>query len=839
MSWQSIGIQYRPLFVGAVLLALVACGGGGGGGGDDAPADTPPGPGLEPATSGTYAFNTDSMEVRCGNGSTSASGQINQYIDVSVADRTLFLGQEFSLQIPGFVIDSQSQPSGSIDADGTFSATGWVNLRALDLPELVTVNVRIDGQMGADSWSGTYAADLQMPNGLGCEGEVPFNGNRGLPGNLGGIWEGTITVPGDASVSAFGFTTASGELRFVTEAGEQAVGAFTLSGDDVRAQVMSYAPLGSLYPNGMTVQPMNATGKLQPRTTLSGSASYGGVVRSVFDFRYNTVYERLSSLAIIAGSYSPNVDLYTGEHYIIDEDGVLSGGNGDGCSYYGKVWIIDPNRNLYRLNLSVSNCGELDGAYSGLGALTDKGGVGNDTLAYSLTGDRWIVSGTVPRHASSPPPQPQPPTPEPPTPQPPVPQPPGPTFPDNDDDGNAYFDSARSISDAGSVTDTVTSRRDADFFYFTASETARYTVTLAFSAPDMSLFLYNDDANATLVGQSRERGASQQQIANVQLEQGKRYYVGVQAVNQDQQQSYSLAITSQPVSAPGFPQDDVDDNRYFDSARSVGGRSIWDEVTSQRDADFFVFTASETANYSFILGYDTPNMALYVYNDDTNKTLLGESNLSGSKLQSVSDIRLQAGQRYYIGVQAIDQSGEQPYEVIVSKRLDPEPGGFYTYIIDSQPGLPLLPIDDPDDILPDTSAASITGWIKVRSSPAADHDGPFSTIFANPVVDLSISFAGVTLNASHIVASSISQFTQAPPYGYATMFGLDVDFSTGLGLDSVSLQIHIEADRIDNRRLGADIIPVDTAQYYISGVKGDSEFETGATCCVSLPIQSP
>lgn len=125
-----------------------------------------------------------------------------------------------------------------------------------------------------------------------------------------------------------------------------------------------------------------------------------------------------------------------------------------------------------------------------------------------------------------------------------------PSFEKLDSDGNAGFETAREIKDSGVVTDTVSSISDADFFVFTASEKAIYTVTLQFENRDVFLYLYNNDANKTLVGESRVAGRTTQTIEESLLENGRVYTIGVQAKSQSTGQEYRISISKQPYTKP-------------------------------------------------------------------------------------------------------------------------------------------------------------------------------------------------------------------------------------------------------------------------------------------------
>jgi hypothetical protein len=216
--------------------------------------------------------------------------------------------------------------------------------------------------------------------------------------SAGGIWTGMVTNVDGTSYDAAGFITESGELRFITDDGEQTTGTITVTGGQHTASLTSYAPFGTVFTqNGVSVISGTASGALQERSTFSGTTTFAGVETSSFSFTYDDIYERDSTLAVISGIYSDSDGLGYTETYTIDSAGTITGSDTDGCIFNGSVSILNSNYNMYRINLSVDNCGNLNGAYIGLGALGDEGGSLNDTLVISITGSEFVITGTLPR----------------------------------------------------------------------------------------------------------------------------------------------------------------------------------------------------------------------------------------------------------------------------------------------------------------------------------------------------------------------------------------------------------------------------------------------------------
>ncbi len=87
---------------------------------------------------------------------------------------------------------------------------------------------------------------------------------------------------------------------------------------------------------------------------------------------YDNVYEQPSSLLATQGrwSYTDRDDLTT--DVTIDEKGVLSGSDTDGCGYLGYVDIINAQYNVYQVKVEISECGSVNGEYEGVSYLVDE-----------------------------------------------------------------------------------------------------------------------------------------------------------------------------------------------------------------------------------------------------------------------------------------------------------------------------------------------------------------------------------------------------------------------------------------------------------------------------------
>jgi len=106
----------------------------------------------------------------------------------------------------------------------------------------------------------------------------------------------------------------------------------------------------------------------EPADAPAAAAPSGEIVAfSVGEYQGES-YEQPSSLADLVGGWGS----LTGPAGMdIDSSGNIDGGDIATCVYGGTFAIIDSTKNVYRMNLDVSNCGEFDGAYTGLAAVLD------------------------------------------------------------------------------------------------------------------------------------------------------------------------------------------------------------------------------------------------------------------------------------------------------------------------------------------------------------------------------------------------------------------------------------------------------------------------------------
>ena len=170
--------------------------------------------------------------------------------------------------------------------------------------------------------------------------------------SLGGIWLGVDTNGNEVAL----ISTESGQFRWFADTGEQGFGTGSVSGTAVILNYSQVAELGFTLFDGGVLADCTATGTLQERQTLTVTTNcttdLDGTFSVFVSLTYQALYERNSSLALIAGNYNDDSLVLS-----INADGVMFGQSSvTVCVVNGLVSIIDRNFNLYDVLLGFSNC---------------------------------------------------------------------------------------------------------------------------------------------------------------------------------------------------------------------------------------------------------------------------------------------------------------------------------------------------------------------------------------------------------------------------------------------------------------------------------------------------
>jgi hypothetical protein len=212
----------------------------------------------------------------------------------------------------------------------------------------------------------------------------------------GGIWEGTSSL-GETVV---GLVTETGDFHFLQSDGVQYFGTVDTSQNALSADFQGVTQFGTVFLDGSTTGTGTLTGTVQERGSMSGTSdfttAFGSNIDSTITLTYNALYERDSSLAIIAGNYR---DPATNAIINVNSNGVIFSQDAvTGCVINGTVEVIDSRFNAYLVQYIFSGCMGLsatlnDTVANGLGTLDNTVspeqaiiGVVNVVAGYALTG---------------------------------------------------------------------------------------------------------------------------------------------------------------------------------------------------------------------------------------------------------------------------------------------------------------------------------------------------------------------------------------------------------------------------------------------------------------------
>lgn len=226
---------------------------------------------------------------------------------------------------------------------------------------------------------------------------------------VGGLWIGTGTndlEPG-LVVGILGIVAEDGRAEFFkvdsntgrpdfTDDGVQFAGVITSLVNEISGNIRIYAPVGTTFANGATVADGTLDGNILERESIEGVWTAESGDTGDFAQLFDVLYDRDSSLSTTAGDWNGTSSIGGVLTLSISDTGtIVLGADSNGCVYLSAaadgVNIIDPDFNVYEVNIDITGCPVANGSYSGLGFTSDTVST-NDTLTISVTNnDRAIL----------------------------------------------------------------------------------------------------------------------------------------------------------------------------------------------------------------------------------------------------------------------------------------------------------------------------------------------------------------------------------------------------------------------------------------------------------------
>ena len=225
---------------------------------------------------------------------------------------------------------------------------------------------------------------------------------------VGGLWDGTGTddlepglvvriigvVAEDGRAQYFKVDSNTGRPDF-TDDGVQFAGVITSLENVISGNIRIYAPVGTMFVNGETVADGTIAGDIVERTSLKGDWTAESGDTGTIDQLFSNLYDRDSALSVTQGDWTGTSSVGGVLALSISSSGTIFAGVDSNAYIYTSaaddgVNIVDPDFNVYEVNINITNCGPLNSSYSGLGFISDAV-VANDTFTISVTDSNTAI----------------------------------------------------------------------------------------------------------------------------------------------------------------------------------------------------------------------------------------------------------------------------------------------------------------------------------------------------------------------------------------------------------------------------------------------------------------
>ena len=198
----------------------------------------------------------------------------------------------------------------------------------------------------------------------GCAAPVIQESKQTYPDKteLDGIWVGNFDIRGRGPYDFYAIHIGERSTAVSHKAKAMCVGQVKRDGEYYYSKYNLYALDGSPFDYARLTGEISQGEIIAYFKTLNG----GDTGRLVIE--YNDLYEQPSSLDLLEGEWSfTDRDGLSFQMNIVN--GLIEGKDSDDCEYSGQVAIINPKYNVYDVNLNITNCASVNGAYQGLSYL--------------------------------------------------------------------------------------------------------------------------------------------------------------------------------------------------------------------------------------------------------------------------------------------------------------------------------------------------------------------------------------------------------------------------------------------------------------------------------------
>jgi hypothetical protein len=169
----------------------------------------------------------------------------------------------------------------------------------------------------------------------------------------GGIWRGTDST---TALQVIGLIDEAGDFHFIRSDNVQYVGTASVSGNSVSANFDGFTQIETVFTDQSTHGTGTVSGTVAARSTLTLNTQFktdaGTSTSGSLNLTFDTLYNRASALATIAGNYSSDGSVVT-----VNSDGsIFSQSATTGCVVNGTVSLINATYNAYKVQFSYANC---------------------------------------------------------------------------------------------------------------------------------------------------------------------------------------------------------------------------------------------------------------------------------------------------------------------------------------------------------------------------------------------------------------------------------------------------------------------------------------------------
>ena len=203
-----------------------------------------------------------------------------------------------------------------------------------------------------------------------------------------GIWGGTVTVDGDDTFPTHGLLY-DGEIFLIgTPVIFTLAGNYSVRGNNIFGEITLYeVDEGHGAHSGLaTGEEVVLSGTVNEQDSISVTFNTSeGNTGSMF-FAFDPSYNRPSSLVFTAGMWSTLDDSLT---ITVEYDGSFVGQDSDGCALNGKITILDAAHNLYRVNVSISSCGDRNDSYTGFSSIISDSSTNDESMVMTIYNGKY------------------------------------------------------------------------------------------------------------------------------------------------------------------------------------------------------------------------------------------------------------------------------------------------------------------------------------------------------------------------------------------------------------------------------------------------------------------